>query len=102
MCIDNNLYLPLDFNKTLQQAMDNKRPDFFNKTHHKHLSDNDEYSSAIKGENSEDVDIYRLDSVNIDTRMMNLMENNIKYRATTEKLLRKMKILNYSIGQGGR
>ncbi|MCP4670139.1 MAG: flagellar basal body rod protein FlgB, partial [Desulfobacula sp.] len=32
----------------------------------------------------------------------NLMENNIKYRATAEMLLRKMTILNYSIDEGGR
>ena len=51
---------------------------------------------------SEDVDIYHYDSVNIETRMMNLMENNIKCRATIEMLLRKMKILNSSIDERGR
>ena len=92
----------LDFNKTLKHAMDEKEPDFLDKTHQKHLSASDEDLFAMKGQNSEDVDIYHLDSVNIDTQMMNLMENNIKYRTTTELLLRKMKILNYSIDEGGR
>ncbi len=92
----------LDFNRTLKRAMDEKEPDFLDKTHQKHLSPSDEDLFAMKGQNSEDVDIYHLDSVNIDTQMMNLMENNIKYRTTTELLLRKMKILNYSIDEGGR
>ena len=92
----------LDFNKTLKRAMGEKEPDFIERTHAKHLAANDEQSFKINGENSEDVDIYRLDSVNIDTEMMNLMENNIKYRTTTEMLLRKMKILHYSIDEGGK
>ena len=92
----------LDFNKTLNRAMSNKKPDFLEKTNLKHLSFNDDYSFIMKGENSEEIDIYHLDSVNIDTQMMSLMENNIKYRATTEMLLRKMKILNYSIDEGGK
>ncbi len=92
----------LDFNKTLKRAMGEKEPDFLDKTHYKHLSTNDIPHNSLNGENSEDVDIYHLDSVNIDTEMMNLMENNIKYRTTTEMLLRKMKILHYSIDEGGK
>ncbi|MCF6247321.1 MAG: flagellar basal body rod protein FlgB [Desulfobacula sp.] len=92
----------LDFNKTLKRAMGEKEPDYIAKTHAQHLSANDELSFKLNGENSYDVDIYRLDSVNIDTEMMNLMENNIKYRTTTEMLMRKMKILNYSIDEGGK
>lgn len=48
------------------------------------------------------MDIYHLDSVNIDTEMMHLMENNVKYKSTTEMLLRKMTILNYAIDEGGK
>ena len=92
----------LDFNKTLKRAMGEKEPDFLEKTHSKHLSPDDEDTFFLNGENSEEVDIYHLDSVNIDTEMMNLMENNIQYRATTEMLLRKMKILHYSIDEGGK
>ncbi|MCD4722669.1 MAG: flagellar basal body rod protein FlgB [Desulfobacula sp.] len=94
--------MDLDFNKTLKRAMGEKEPDFLDRTHYKHLPANDENSFAMKGKNSEEVDIYHLDSVNIDMEMMNLMENNIKYRATTEMLLRKMQILNYSIDEGGK
>jgi flagellar basal-body rod protein FlgB len=92
----------IDFNKALKRAMGEKEPDFLMKTHYKHLSTDENSGSSLFGENSEDVDIYHLDSVNIDTEMMNLMENNIKYRTTTEMLLRKMKILHYSIDEGGR
>ncbi|WP_022664726.1 flagellar basal body rod protein FlgB [Desulfospira joergensenii] len=92
----------LDFNKTLKRAMGEKEPDYLAKTHEKHLSMNDDEPFSLEGKNSEEVDIYHLDSVNIDTEMMNLMENNIKYKTTTELLLRKMKILNYSIDEGGK
>ena len=92
----------LDFNKTLKRAMGEKEPDFVAKTHEKHLSPYNDDPYTMQGKDSEDVDIYHLDSVNIDTEMMNLMENNIKYRATTEMLLRKMKILHYSIDEGGK
>ena len=94
--------MDLDFNKTLKQAMGEKEPEFLDKTHIKHLPAGDEEAFAMTGQNSQDVDIYHLDSVNIDTQMMNLMENNLKYRTTTELLLRKMQILNYSIDEGGR
>lgn len=92
----------LDFNKTLKRLMGEKEPDYLEKTHFKHLSSEQDEKIAMHGVNSEEVDIYHLDSVNIDTEMMNLMENNIKYRTTTELLLRKMKILHYSIDEGGR
>jgi flagellar basal-body rod protein FlgB len=92
----------LDFNRALKRAMGAKKSDPLDKTDHRHLSGNNEATFAMQGEDSKDVDIYHLDSVNIDTQMMNLVENNIKYRATTEMLLRKMKILQYSIDEGGR
>ena len=92
----------LDFDSTLKRAMGEQEPDYLAKTHEKHLSMNDDDPFSMKGKNSEEVDIYHLDSVNIDTEMMNLMENNIKYKTTTELLLRKMKILNYSIDEGGK
>jgi len=93
----------LDFNETLHRAMGKKEPDFMEKTHYNHLpAQEDKKTLDINGENSEAVDIYHLDSVNIDTEMMNLTQNNIKYRATTEMLLRKMKILQYSIDEGGK
>jgi flagellar basal-body rod protein FlgB len=92
----------LDFNSTLKRAMGEKEPDYVAKTHEKHLSPHDDEEFFMNGKDSEEVDIYHLDTVNIDTEMMNLTENNIKYRTTTEMLLRKMKILHYSIDEGGR
>jgi flagellar basal-body rod protein FlgB len=92
----------LDFQKTLKRAMGDREPDYLDKTNSRHLSPVDEDSFSMNGDNSEDVDIYHLDSVNIDTEMMNLMENNIKYKTTTELLLRKMTMLNYSIDEGGK
>lgn len=97
-------YKPMDlnFNETLKRAMGDKEPDFLDKTHFKHLSPDEEEPFSMNGENSEDVDIYHLDSVNIDREMMNLMENNIKYRTTVEMKLRKSTILNYAIDEGGK
>jgi flagellar basal-body rod protein FlgB len=56
----------------------------------------------MNGENSEEVDIYHLDSVNIDTEMMHLMENTIKYRTIVELKLRKSTITSYAIDEGGK
>ena len=92
----------LDFNQTLKRLMGEKEPDFLDKTHSGHLSSEKDEKVAMNGINSEEVDLYHLDTVNIDTEMMNLMENNLKYRVTTEMLLRKMKILHYAIEEGGR
>ena len=92
----------LDFNRALHRAMEEKEPDGLEKTHPGHLSTNDNQGFAMNGDTSQDVDTYHLDSVNIDTEMMNLMENNLKYRTTTELLLRKMKVLHYAIDEGGK
>ncbi|MFA5902529.1 MAG: flagellar basal body rod protein FlgB [Desulfobacula sp.] len=92
----------LDFNNTLKRLMGEKEPEYLDRTHSKHLPSDQDEKVAMNGINSEEVDIYHLDTVNIDTEMMNLMENNLKYRVTTEMLLRKMKILQYSIEEGGR
>jgi flagellar basal-body rod protein FlgB len=94
--------MDLDFNKTLKRAMGEKEPDYLDKTHSKHLSPDDEKSFLMDGENIEDVDIYHLDSVNIDREMMSLMENNVKYRTIVELKLRKSKITNYAIDEGGK
>ena len=92
----------LDFNKTLKRAMTAPaRPDMA-RTHKKHFSGISTNSSLMNGSNSEDVDIYHLDSVNIDIEMTHLVENNIKYRTTTEMLLRKLDKLRYAIREGGR
>jgi len=92
----------LDFQIALTRAMGDKEPDYLDKTHEKHLSPIEPDPHPMNGKDAEDVDIHHLDSVNIDTEMMHLMENNIKYRTTTELLLRKVTILKYSIDEGGR
>lgn len=93
----------LDFNRTLNRAMGKKEPEYMDRTHEKHLPSSSESGVGyMNGEDAQDVDIYHLDSVNIDTEMMNLTENNIKYRTTAEMLLRKVKILQYSIDEGGK
>nr|WP_320015905.1 flagellar basal body rod protein FlgB [uncultured Desulfobacter sp.] len=103
--IDTIGYTPsdIDFQSALERAMTEPEPDDLDKTNEKHLPGNIEGSSGkINSMGSEDVDIYHLDSVNIDTEMMNLMENNVKFRSTAEMLLRKMTILNYAIDEGGQ
>jgi flagellar basal-body rod protein FlgB len=92
----------LDFNQTLKRAMGEKEPDYLDKTHSKHLSPDDGEPFSMKGKDSEEVDIYHLDSVNIDTQMMNLMENNIKYKTIVELKLRKSAITSYAIDEGGK
>jgi len=92
----------LDFTKTLKRVMQEKEPDYLDKTHKDHLSPHDETQGPMNGEISEEVDIYHLDSVNIDTEMMNLMENNVKYRTTVELKLRKSKIMTYAIEEGAK
>nr|WP_320190933.1 flagellar basal body rod protein FlgB [uncultured Desulfobacter sp.] len=93
----------IDFQSALKRAMTEPEPDYLDKTNGKHLPGNiDGTTERIDGMDSENVDIYHLDSVNIDTEMMNLMENNVKFRSTAEMLLRKMTILNYAIDEGGK
>ncbi len=92
----------LDFKKTLDRAMQPSQPDELSRTHRKHYAVRETDTSGMTGKDSQDVDIYHLDSVNIDTEMLNLVENNIKYRTTTEMLLRKMTLLKYAIDEGGR
>jgi flagellar basal-body rod protein FlgB len=92
----------LDFKKTLKRAMASQPPPDMFRTNKKHFAGINVNSSSSNGLNSEDVDIYHLDSVNIDTEMTHLVENNIKYRTSTEMLLRKMDKLRYAIREGGR
>ena len=93
----------IDFQSALTRAMTEPEPDYLEKTDGKHLPGSiDGKTDRIDGMDSEAVDIYHLDSVNIDTEMMNLMENNVKFRSTAEMLLRKMTILNYAIDEGGK
>ncbi|MCK4389071.1 MAG: flagellar basal body rod protein FlgB [Desulfobacterales bacterium] len=42
------------------------------------------------------------DSVDIDKEMSKLAENNLRYRASVEALLRKLSMLKFAITEGGR
>ncbi len=91
----------IDFQSTLAQAM---QPDDagLRRTNPKHLPskaiDVDMAGSVRQGEG----DDYHLDSVDIDTEMSHLIENNIQYRTSVELLLRKIGMLRQSITEGGR
>ncbi|MBF0469337.1 MAG: flagellar basal body rod protein FlgB, partial [Desulfamplus sp.] len=97
----------LDFNSTLKRSMEDPPPKpapIMSMTNPKHFPGVTEIHEpfSIKEYISESVDINHLDSVDIDTEMNNIVENNIKYRSTTEMLLRKMTLLKHSIQEGGR
>lgn len=93
----------LDFNRTLKNAMAGPEPDELDKTHDDHIPGSGDLKPIhMDGEDAEDVDIYHLDSVNIDREMMNLTENNIQYRTIVELKLRKSAITNYAIDEGGK
>ncbi len=95
----------LDFKSTLEKSMEDRvePAPIMSITNKKHFSGtNPPEPFSIKEYISQSVDINHLDSVDIDTEMTNIAENNIKYRATTEMLLRKMTILKSSIQEGGR
>jgi flagellar basal-body rod protein FlgB len=90
----------LDFKKTLKLEME-KQTGGISRTHQKHFKN--DITSEISGNVRErQGGEYDLDSVNIDTEMTKLTENNIMYRTTVEMLLRKMTILKQAITEGGR
>ena len=90
----------IDFKKTLKEIMNDKQPRTMSVTDPKHFSGEDAVPTSIKSEISRYVDLEHLDSVNIDTEMDHLVENNIKFSETTEMLLRKMSILRNAIQEG--
>jgi flagellar basal-body rod protein FlgB len=92
----------LDFQDTLMRAMAGPEPDYLEKTHPDHLAGVENKTDPMNGDDSEEVDIFHLDSVNIDTEMMHLMENNTKYKTVVELKLRKSNIMNYAIDEGGK
>lgn len=91
----------IDFQKALKNAMEKKTPEM-SQTHRKHFSGISPNFVNMWGETQYEPDEQHLDSVNIDTEMSNLAENNIKYRTTAEMLIRKISILKHAISEGGR
>lgn len=102
--IDTIGYKPkdLDFQKTLDKAMADPPPADMTVTHRKHLGGIEPFDIDKAAEIRDDSNIYHLDSVDIDREMTTLIENNIKYRSTTEMLLRKIEMLRYAISSGGQ
>lgn len=95
----------LDFRSTLEKAMGDIPPELptMSMTNSRHFPGMNQLEPfSISEYISESVDLNHLDSVDIDTEMENLVENNIKYRTTTEMLLRKMTLLKHSIAEGGK
>ena len=94
--------MDIDFNDTLKKAMaDNKEGDLF-RTHPNHLQGKAGSVDMPAKVRRDATNRYNLDSVNIDTEMTNLMENNINYRTNVEILLRKISMLRQAITEGGR
>ena len=93
----------IDFKKTLEKAMaDPPSPDM-EVTHGAHFDGSGNLSPvSMPGQVIDASDEYHLDSVDIDTEMTHLVENNIQYRTAAEMLLRKITMLQYSITEGGR
>lgn len=91
----------LDFQKTLQKQVEGLPPKEVATTHEKHIHDFD-INRDIKGSTFNNSDTFHLDTVDIDEQMANIAENNIKYRSSVELMTRKMRILKYSIDEGGR
>jgi flagellar basal-body rod protein FlgB len=99
--VDSLEYTPkdLDFQKTLEKEMRKPQGDLAG-TNPRHIpkSSASSLSATIRHSGDETGD----ESVNIDTEMVNLMENNLKYRTSVEMLLRKINILRHTITEGGR
>ena len=94
--------MDLDFNDTLKKAMAAEKNGDLVRTHPNHLhgqSGGVDMSGKVR---KDDTNRYNLDSVNIDTEMTNLMENNMNYRTNVEILLRKIGMLRQAITEGGR
>lgn len=100
--VDTIHYKPrdLDFNRTLNQALEGPPPSRVAMTHPKHL-DRNPVQDPIRASVYDNADGYHLDSVDIDEQMANLVENNMQYRTTAEMMMRKMTILRHTIAEGG-
>lgn len=101
--IDTVGYQPkdLDFQETLRKAIDST-PGKLSRTHPGHLPSRGELDSVSGKPRLRTGNPNNPDSVDIDTEMTNLMENNLKYRTSVEMLLRKLGILRHAITEGGR
>jgi len=92
----------LDFNDTLKKAMAATKDGDLVRTHPNHLQGQPGGVDMSGKVRKDATNRYNLDSVNIDTEMTNLMENNMNYRTNVEILLRKIGMLRQAITEGGR
>ena len=94
----------LDFNKTLERVMAEPPEGDMQKTDERHFEglDPEEKLRGLNGAEADESDIYHLDTVNIDTEMLNLAGNNFRFRSTAEMMLRKMTLLKHAIAEGGK
>ncbi|MFZ5568761.1 MAG: flagellar basal body rod protein FlgB [Thermodesulfobacteriota bacterium] len=91
----------IDFQATLKQAMETGGSGM-RRTDPRHLPFREaeiDMAGTVRGG---EADAFHLDSVDIDTEMTHLIENNIQYRTSVELLLRRIGILRQSITEGGR
>jgi flagellar basal-body rod protein FlgB len=97
--VDTIGYAPtdMDFKETLLQAMESPAESTLARTDQRHF----ETGAAANSEEG----VYLKSStaaVDIDQEMTNLAENNLKYRTSSEMLMRKLNLIKYSITEGGR
>lgn len=82
----------IDFKSVFKEAMEGTSVSLF-RTNPRHFGSEISYAEQpLDG----------TDSVNIDRAMSKLAENNVRYRASVEVLLRKLSRLRYAIAEGGR
>ncbi len=96
----------LDFKKTLARVTEGKEPVAeVARTHPDHFDAIDpklKLKGPLNGSEVDESDIFHLDTVDIDTQMMNLSGNNGLYKKTVEVMLRKMSLLKHTISEGGK
>jgi len=82
----------IDFRDALKDALEGTSVDLF-RTNPCHFGSKISYPEPSSSSS---------DSINIDKEMSKLAENNLRYRASVEVLLRKLSGLKYAITEGGR
>lgn len=82
----------IDFKSVFKDALEGTSVSLF-RTNPRHFGSEISYAERPLG---------GTDSVDIDREMSKLAENNLRYRASVEVLLRKLSKLKYAIIEGGR
>jgi flagellar basal-body rod protein FlgB len=82
----------IDFKRAFKDAMEGTSVKLF-RTNPRHFGSEISYAEPPSG---------GTDSVDIDKEMSKLAENNLRYRASVEVLLRKLSKLKFAIREGGR